>query len=186
MRSALDETTRLSRLARDLLTVADAGTPPEPPTIDLRKHLLAIGDRYRHSLGDQIDIDCPAGQYTRTDPDDLDRIISNLIDNAARHGAPPITIHVPAASADGVEIHVHDHGPGFPPGFLPRACDRFSRADTARTRGGTGLGLAIVDTLTHRNHGSVTADNRPAGGAEITIRLVAASSPGTACTPTPS
>jgi signal transduction histidine kinase len=185
MRSALDETTRLSRLARDLLTVADTGAPPEPPTIDLRTHLMSIGYRYRHSLGDQLDIDCAAGQYTRADPDDLDRIIGNLIDNAARHGAPPVTIHVPRASADGVEIHVYDHGPGFPRDFLPRAFDRFSRADTARTSGGTGLGLAIVATLTQRNHGGVTANNRPGGGAEITIRLVAVPAPGTAWTPTP-
>ena len=44
-----------------------------------------------------------------------------------------------------VELHVADEGPGFPPDFLPRAFDRFSRADEARGRGGTGLGLAIVD-----------------------------------------
>ena len=175
MRSALHETTRLSRLARDLLTVADTGTPAEPPTIDLRTHLQGIGERYRHSLGDQLDIDCPPGQYIRADPNDLDRIISNLIDNATQHGAPPITIHVQQAASDGVEIRVGDHGPGFPPGFLPHAFHRFTRADTARTTGGTGLGLAIVDTLTQRNNGNVTAYNRPAGGAEITIRLAAAS-----------
>jgi signal transduction histidine kinase len=175
MRSALDETTRLSRLARDLLTVADTGTSPEPPTIDLRTRLLTIGERYRHSIGDQLDIDCPPGQYVRIDPDDLDRIISNLIDNATQHGAAPITIHVHSVNADGVEIRVADHGPGFPDGFLPRAFDRFSRADTARTTGGTGLGLAIVDTLAQRNHGTVDAHNRAAGGAEITVRLADAS-----------
>jgi signal transduction histidine kinase len=175
IRSALHETTRLSRLARDLLTVADAGSSAEPPTIDLRTHLQGIGERYRHSLGDQLDIDCSPSQYIRADPNDLDRIISNLIDNATQHGAPPITIRVQQATADGVEIRVGDHGPGFPPSFLPHAFHRFTRADTARTTGGTGLGLAIVDTLTQRNHGNVTAYNRPAGGAEITIRLAAAS-----------
>ena len=177
MHSALDETTRLSRLARDLLTVADTGTSPELPTIDLRTQLLAIGERYRHSLGGQLDIDCPAGQYVRVDRDDLDRIISNLIDNATQHGAPPITIHVQSISAGNVEIRVADQGPGFPDSFLPRAFDRFSRADTARTTGGTGLGLAIVDTLTQRNHGSVTAHNHPAGGAEITVLLPAPNHP---------
>jgi signal transduction histidine kinase len=175
MRSALHETTRLSRLARDLLTVADTGSSAEPPTIDLRTHLQGIGERYRHSLGNQLDIDCPADQHVRADPHDLDRIISNLIDNATQHGAPPITIHVQRATADDVEIRVGDHGAGFPPGFLPHALDRFTRADTARTTGGTGLGLAIVDTLTQRNHGTVSAHNRPAGGAEITVRLAAAS-----------
>jgi signal transduction histidine kinase len=175
IRSALDETTRLSRLARDLLTVADTGSSAEPPIIDLPTHLKGIGERYRHSLGDQLDIDCPADQYVRADPNDLDRIISNLIDNATQHGAPPITILVRRATADRVEICVGDHGPGFPTDFLPHAFDRFTRADTARTTGGTGLGLAIVDTLAQRNHSTVTAHNRPAGGAEITIRLAAAS-----------
>jgi signal transduction histidine kinase len=171
LRSALDETTRLSRLARDLLTVADTGSSAESPTIDLHSHLQKIGGRYRHSLGDQLEIDCPANQLVRADPGDLDRIISNLVDNATQHGAPPITIHAQQVNADGVEIRVGDHGPGFPPDFLPHALDRFTRADTARTTGGTGLGLAIVDTLTQRNHGSVTAHNRPAGGADVTIQL---------------
>ncbi|OMC11772.1 HAMP domain-containing histidine kinase [Mycobacterium sp. SP-6446] len=176
IRSALNETARLSRLARDLLTVADTGSSPEPPTIDLRTHLQVIGERYRRSRGGELDIDCSAGQYVRVEPNDLDRIISNLIDNATQHGAPPITIHVQRSAPDGVEIRVGDHGAGFPPEFLPHAFDRFTRADTARTTGGTGLGLAIVDTLTQRNHGTLTARNRPAGGAEITIRLAAASS----------
>lgn len=175
IRSALNETTRLSRLARDLLTVADTGSSPEPPAIDLHSHLQVIGERYRHSRGDELDIDCAVGQYVRVEPNDLDRIIGNLIDNATQHGAPPITIHVQRATADGVEIQVGDHGAGFPPDFLPHAFDRLTRADTARTAGGTGLGLAIVDTLTQRNHGTLTARNRPAGGAEITIRLAAAS-----------
>jgi signal transduction histidine kinase len=175
IRSALNETTRLSRLARDLLTVADTSRISELPVIDVSTQLSAIGDRYRHSLGDQLDINCPAGQYVRVHRDDLDRIISNLIDNATQHGAPPITITVQSVSAGNVEIRVADNGPGFPDGFLPRAFDRFSRADTARTSGGTGLGLAIVDTLAQRNDGIVTAQNWATGGAEITIRLGAAS-----------
>jgi signal transduction histidine kinase len=174
LRSALHETTRLSRLARDLLTVADTGSSAELPTIDLDSHLQTLGERYRQSLGDGLDIDCPAGQLVCADPDDLDRIIGNLIDNATQHGVPPITIHARRANGDGIEIRVGDHGPGFPPEFLPRAFDRFTRADAARTAGGTGLGLAIVDTLTQRNHGTVTAHNQPAGGAEIRVTLQAA------------
>jgi signal transduction histidine kinase len=173
VRSALHETARLSRLARDLLTVADTGTTAEPPTVDLDAHLQEIRQRYRHSLDGQLDIDCPAGQYVRANPDDVDRIIGNLIDNAIQHGAPPVTVRV-QPTADRVEIRVGDHGPGFPDGFLPRAFDRFSRADAARTGGGTGLGLAIVDTLTRRNHGDVTAHNQPAG-AEIIVSLPAES-----------
>ena len=107
------------------------------------------------------------------DPADLDRIVGNLIDNAAEHGTPPITI---PADRDGaaVEIRIRDHGPGFDPSLLPHAFDRFTRADTARTSGGTGLGLAIVDTLARRNHGTVAARNHPDGGAEVSVGLAAA------------
>lgn len=175
IRSAFDETTRLSRLARDLLTVADTGGLAEAPAIDLRTELETICERYRHALGGQLNIDCAAGQHIRVNRDDLDRIIANLIDNATQHGAPPLTIHV-QSSAGGVEIRVVDHGPGFPLEFLPRAFARFSRADTARTTGGTGLGLAIVKNLAQRNQGTVTAQNRRDGGAEITVRLPAAAS----------
>ncbi|WP_204802711.1 sensor histidine kinase [Mycobacterium riyadhense] len=177
LRSALDETTRLSRLARDLLTVADTSGPAQPPTIEVKRHLDATADRYRPTLGDQLVIYCPSPVHIRADPDDLDRIIVNLIDNATRHGAPPITICAQPADTDTSEIRVHDHGPGIDPHFLPRAFERFTRADTARTAGGAGLGLAIVYTLARRNHGTATIRNHPGGGAEVTIRLPAASAP---------
>jgi signal transduction histidine kinase len=172
LRSALDETSRLSRLARDLLTVADTSSAAEPPTIDLRTRLHAVVDRYRHTLGNQLSIECPTAQQVRVDPDDLDRMIGNLINNASEHGAPPITIAAEPANG-AVEIRVRDHGHGFDPDFLPHAFDRFTRADTARTTGGNGLGLAIVDTLTQRNQGIATAHNHPGGGAEVTIQLPA-------------
>jgi signal transduction histidine kinase len=173
LRSALDETTRLSRLARDLLTVADTSGPAEPPTIDLCTRLDAVADRYRHTLSGQVSVECPPVQQVRVDPADLDRIVGNLIDNAAEHGTPPITIHADRGDDGTVEIRIRDHGTGFDPNFLPHAFDRFTRTDAARTSGGTGLGLAIVDTLTRRNHGTATAHNHPDGGAEVTIQLPA-------------
>jgi signal transduction histidine kinase len=62
LRSALHESTRLSRLARDLLTVADMSRPNELPTIDLCTRLHAVADCYRHTVGDQLTVDCPAAQ----------------------------------------------------------------------------------------------------------------------------
>jgi signal transduction histidine kinase len=177
LRSALDETTRLSRLARDLLTVADTGSHEEPPTIDLRTHLQAVTDRYRHILDDQLSVECTTDLQVRGDPGDLDRILYNLVDNAAEHGAPPITIHADRGEPGTVVIHIRDHGPGFDPAFLPVAFDRFTRADTARTAGGSGLGLAIVKTVAQRNHGIVTARNHPDRGAEVTIELGAPTAP---------
>jgi signal transduction histidine kinase len=70
-----------------------------------------------------------------------------------------------------VELHVLDDGPGFPPDFLPRAFERFSRADPARSRGGTGLGLSIVRAIAEAHGGRVDAENRPGGGAHVWLTL---------------
>jgi signal transduction histidine kinase len=69
-----------------------------------------------------------------------------------------------------VELHVRDEGPGFPPGFLPRAFERFTRADEARARGGTGLGLAITAAIAAAHGGSAHAANWRAG-ADVWIAL---------------
>jgi two-component system OmpR family sensor kinase len=64
-----------------------------------------------------------------------------------------------------------DDGPGFPPGFLDSAFERFSRADEARTPGGAGLGLAISEAIAVAHRGKVGAENRPEGGADVWIAL---------------
>ena len=67
-----------------------------------------------------------------------------------------------------------DEGPGIPADFLPRAFDRFSRADEARGGGGTGLGLAIVDLIARAHGGEAGISNRPGTGADAWISLTAA------------
>jgi hypothetical protein len=68
---------------------------------------------------------------------------------------------------DRAVITVGDQGPGFPPGFLPQAFERFSRADIGRSRaaGVPARGLAIVNFTARANHGRAAAVNRPGGGA---------------------
>ncbi|NQE91394.1 sensor histidine kinase [Nocardia terpenica] len=167
LRSALDQTERLSRLTRAMLAATTSRTGDTPtPTIELRPLLDTVTRRYR---GTDITVDCAADLRLTSDPDDLDRILTNIIDNALQHGAPPITIHAHTATPGTVTLHIRDHGPGIDPGFLPHAFERFTRADTARTAGGSGLGLAIVTTLATRNNATVTATNHPGSGAIITI-----------------
>jgi two-component system, OmpR family, sensor kinase len=69
-----------------------------------------------------------------------------------------------------VELHVRDEGRGFPDEFLPRAFERFTRADEARTRGGSGLGLAIAAAVAGAHGGSAQAQNTE-GGADVWIAL---------------
>jgi signal transduction histidine kinase len=92
------------------------------------------------------------------------------VDNALHHGRSPIRLN--AFERDGcVELHVLDEGPGFPPAFLARVFERFSRADEARSGEGAGLGLSIADVIARAHGGSAHAANRDGGGADVWISL---------------
>jgi signal transduction histidine kinase len=96
-----------------------------------------------------------------------------MVDNALRHGEGEVRIWA-AADPGGVKLHVSDQGDGFPPEFIPRAFERFSRADAARGHGGAGLGLAIVETIALAHGGFAGTANDPDGGADIWIEIPAA------------
>jgi len=176
LRSAAEETDRLVRLAEDLLLVAraDQGKLPVRPSSE-RIHTLveqvAAGFRSRaDGLGRLIEVDAPASLEIEVDAGRIRQALGNLVDNALRYGAGPVRIRT--ETRDGhVELHVTDEGAGFEPGFLPRAFERFSRADDARGRGGTGLGLAIVDAIARAHGGSASAANRKVGGADVWVTL---------------
>ncbi len=101
----------------------------------------------------------------------LGRVFRNLLDNAVRHSPPGGTVSIGFTLADGdVDVSVTDDGAGFDPAFVPRALDRFSQADDARSRqGAAGLGLAIADTLVRAHHGGV--EIRPGPGGRVGVKL---------------
>jgi signal transduction histidine kinase len=173
LRGALADTERLVALAEDLLLLAriDRGGPATPERTSLAPLLHRVADRYRAGAdGRAIRIDCPIEVSATVDARELERAVANLIDNALRHGAGAVQV---TAFRDGAHltIAVRDHGSGFPDDFLPRAFDRFARADAARTGPGTGLGLAIVAAVVRRYSGTAEAGNHPGGGAVVTLHL---------------
>ena len=96
----------------------------------------------------------------------IDRVLSNLLTNAARHGAPPVTLT--AEQRDGqLRIAVSDHGPGVPEELRPRLFDRFARGDDGR---GSGLGLAIARAYA-RAHGGDIQYHPGNGGARFELAL---------------
>lgn len=110
------------------------------------------------------------GDYTA-----LGRVFRNLLDNAVRHSPPDGTVSVEfSRAADNiVAVAVVDQGAGFDPEFVPRALDRFSQADDARSRqGAAGLGLAIADTLMKAHDGDVQIRPGPGGRVDVWLRLL--------------
>jgi signal transduction histidine kinase len=178
LRSAGDEAERLSRLAEDLLLFArfDQGQLPiHPEPLDARGLLTAVAGRYERravEAGRSLDVHAPTGLLVNGDQARLSQALDNLIENAFSYGSGAVVLS--ALPRDGhVELHVVDEGPGIPAAFLPRAFDRFSRADEARGRGGTGLGLAIVALIARAHGGEAGVSNRPGSGADAWISLTA-------------
>ncbi len=108
------------------------------------------------------------------DPDQLRRVVANLLANAAAHTSEgtPIEVELAVEGSDAV-LSVRDHGPGLSDGAPAQVFERFWRASDARGRdsGGAGLGLAIVAGVVEAHGGSVLAENHPGGGARFTVRL---------------
>ena len=113
----------------------------------------------------------PAGLRVRADPLRLRQALSNLVDNALRHGEGTIVLRAAAAGED-VVLEVSDEGEGFAPDIAGRAFERFARGDAARSRGGTGLGLAIVRVIAEAHGGSAEIVESP-HGATVRLRLAA-------------
>lgn len=175
VRSAAEETERLSRLADDLLLIARAdqgALPIRRELVDADEVLTVVAGRFAGRAAQEVRAVRAerADAVLEVDPDRVEQALSNLVENALTHGAGEVVLF--ARSDNGVvELHVVDDGPGFPEAFLERAFDRFSRADEARGRGGAGLGLSIVSLVAEAHGGTAGAANRPEGGADVWLAL---------------
>jgi signal transduction histidine kinase len=174
--SADAETDRIAHLARDLLTLAQADEGKlriEPAPLRADQAVRRVRQRFAQrarSQGRTLVSSVPDDMSFHADPLRVEQALSNLVDNALRHGSGMIVIS--AERHDGfVELRVTDHGPGFPESYLDVAFERFSRPDRGRTTEGTGLGLSIVWSIARAHGGEAHVANRPGGGAEAWIRL---------------
>ncbi len=176
--SALRSSSRMSRLVTDLLLLAraDAGRLAARTRCDLAEIAGNAAAEVAPTTGErELRIDNGRPLPVDGNPDELHRMILNLLDNAVRHTPPgsAIELRLRAAGRDAV-VEVADDGPGVPPEMREQIFDRFVRgagpADTAG-RGGSGLGLAIVRAVAASHGGSVEATESESGGALFRIRL---------------
>jgi signal transduction histidine kinase len=106
------------------------------------------------------------------DPDRIQQILVNLLDNAFKYGRPPVSVSV-ALADQALAVTVRDAGPGIPSEEQERVFERFYRSDPkqARAPGGTGLGLYIARELAERMGGTLEALSVPTGGVEFVLTL---------------
>ncbi|MBW1600287.1 sensor histidine kinase KdpD [Streptomyces sp. JJ38] len=170
---------RISRLIAELLDISriDSGRlelrrQPVDLVAAVCRHVeghLAAGEpreRFRHDV---------TGPLPRlwADPDKVDQVLSNLLENAVRHGAGTVTIEIAPAQPcravrEGITVTVSDEGPGIPEESMSRVFTRFWRGSK---RGGTGLGLYIVKGIVEAHGGTITVGRSVAGGAEFRFTL---------------
>jgi signal transduction histidine kinase len=130
----------------------------------------AVGRLYPHV---RFDADGPRDLQVHVERQDLDEMLGNLIENAAKYGGGSVFVTIKAVDRF-VEFLVEDDGMGIPAADRVRIFDRGARLDTGKP--GTGLGLAIVRDVAEIYEGSVALDeSEDLGGLLVRLRLPVAS-----------
>jgi len=108
----------------------------------------------------------------------IERVLVNLLENAAKYTPPGSTVIVSAeVLADHLSISVSDNGPGLPPGREEAVFEKFARGQRESATPGVGLGLAICRAIIDSHGGKITGFNRPGGGATVNFTLPLGSPP---------
>jgi signal transduction histidine kinase len=181
--SALRSSKRMSRLVADLLLLAraDAGRLDKHRRCDLAEIAGDAAGEAAPLLGERtLTLDNERPLRVDGSPDELHRLVLNLLDNAARH--TPAGAHIELSLGrvgEEAVVEVADDGPGIPAAMREQIFNRFVRGegpgDTARGNG-TGLGLAIVSAVAGSHGGSVEAAESDGGGALFRVRIPLADS----------
>ena len=170
----------LSRLVDDLRTlslVESGGLALRKQGVEvstlLERTVDAFGTRATQ-VGSTVKITkLPENLGVSVDPEQMTRVLSNLVDNALRYASPGKVELGAKRVEDGVTLWVHDDGPGLEAGQLEQVFERFYRGDSSRTsrKEGSGLGLAIAKAITEAHGGRLEATNEPNGGARFSVHL---------------
>jgi two-component system OmpR family sensor kinase len=169
---------RMTALVEDLLLLArlDANRPLERGPVDLSALVVeSVGDAHVAGPEHRWRLDLPDEPVVVAgDAERLHQVLANLLANARTHTPPKTEVTVRIAPKDQIELSVTDNGPGIPDELQPNIFQRFTRADTSRSRpagsSSTGLGLSIVDAVVRAHGGSVRVDSVP-GHTTFTVTL---------------
>jgi signal transduction histidine kinase len=173
---AQDRATHLDRLVTDLFAFSRLEYEHDPSRW-AEVDVAALAREVAETLSGMHDVRVAARgadrAIVRGDAQALQRVLTNLLDNAIRHGRAQV--HVTTARENGtVTVGIVDDGPGFEDGDLPHVFEPLFRGDRARSGSHAGLGMAIARRLARAHGGDVDAANDAGGGARLTVRLPAA------------
>ena len=166
----VEDVGRLRRLVDELLEISrlDAGRE------DVRAEPVDLGmlaTRLLHSRGWETSVVLDAEPVVvEADPRRVERILSNLVENALTHGGRDVAMRVGLNGSDAL-VEVRDRGSGMTRDQLAQAFERFYKTDPARAGGGSGLGLAIALENARLLRGAIDAWSEPGVGSRFTLRL---------------
>jgi signal transduction histidine kinase len=180
---ALEDVARIERLIHSMLRLARAEQSAaghrrrDLAPVDLAVTCEQSADRlgaFAAAGGVAIEVQAGNRPTIKADPEDLELIWNNLLENAIRYSRKSSRVLVTVSELDHrAQVKVQDWGTGITEGELAHIFDRFHRADASRTRetGGYGLGLAITKAMVDAYGGTIVADSRVGEGTVMTVRL---------------
>jgi signal transduction histidine kinase len=122
----------------------------------------------------RVEVQSQGTPQVKGDPDDLETIWNNLLDNAIRYSPPGGEVRLSISRDNGqARVAVQDQGPGIREEDLQNIFDRFHRSDASRSRetGGYGLGLAIAKAMVEAYGGTIAAETRLGSGTTFSVKL---------------
>ena len=162
MRGLVDQLLDLSRLEADTV-------PIQPVPIPVRAEVEDLVAASATGRDDEVAIEIPEDLEAIVDKTVFERVVSNLLTNALRHGSSPVVVSA-AQSDNHFRLIVEDCGEGVPPVFIKDLFERFSRSDEARARGlGSGLGLAIARSYARAHGGDLVHEHVQPHGARFEL-----------------
>jgi signal transduction histidine kinase len=162
MRSLVDQLLDLSRLEADTV-------PIQPVRIPVREQVEDLVAASAAGREGEVEIQIPEELEALVDRTVFERVVSNLLTNALRHGAAPVVVTA-AQSDNHFRLTVEDSGQGVPPQFIEDLFERFSRSDEARARGlGSGLGLSIARSYARAHGGDLVHEHASPHGARFEL-----------------
>ncbi len=148
----------------------EGGNEPSRPDEDLNHIVASVCERYARG-GDSIRTQLGGLPPLTLKPTATQRMVTNLVDNAMRHGGGKIEVTTERIG-DSAVVRVLDRGPGIPEDQFTRVMQPFTRLDTSRAGvNGSGLGLAIVERAARMHGGNVKLLEREGGGLEVRVEL---------------